>query len=118
MSEHGAMTASETLRSAEATAEGWRRTCAERDQEILTLRECVAELSRAHVDAAGHPWGRFLRARHVLILWMREQGRSHEEIFDVLEMDVGQVRLIAATPMNEADPYTLWRVGQPKETGS
>lgn len=42
-----------------------------------------------------HPWGAFLNARYLAILWMREEmGYDDEEIAYSLSMDAIQVRLI------------------------
>ena len=50
MSEHGEMTPGQALRSAQDTAEFWRKTCGERDKEIAALRTTVEEQAKRIID--------------------------------------------------------------------
>lgn len=48
-----------------------------------------------------NPWGEFLKARHKLIhYWAKEEGKTPEQITkDLNHHDVGQIRLLLATPL-------------------
>ncbi len=45
-----------------------------------------------------HPWGDFLRARMVVLRWLRDEMKeTPEKSVETLKMDPGQVRLLLAT---------------------
>ncbi len=41
-----------------------------------------------------HPWGAFLDARYRAMVWLRDDGKSDEEIETILSMSPGQARAI------------------------
>lgn len=55
-----------------------------------------------------HPWNVYLHHRARVLVWLREQGKTPEQIVETLAMDPGQVRLIlgyvADCPEDFADP--------------
>ncbi len=54
------------------------------------------------------PWARFLGARADMIAELRSEGEGDSEICRTLSMDVGQVSLIAATPLERIVCTRAW----------
>ena len=61
-------------------------------------------MSPRHVRKHRADWFRFLRERHLLIVEWTAEGKTFEDIAQILSMDPVQVQLISMTPIRHDKP--------------